>query len=194
MWRGGCSSTGAESGGLFLESGYATGGYDLLRSDSCSASDEYKLQVAAQSIDCPITIVQGSDAHPTEPSITTAASCQVGTAFSLSFSSTDPNGHQLKYSIDWDNDGSVDQYAPSSGFVNSGVTQTASRTYSTNGQKTIGVIAQNDQGAISSSATYTFSCNTNACPIGYTLQGTACVFSACPSGYKLEGTQCVVSN
>ena len=77
--------------------------------------------------------------------------------------------------------------------MNSGVTQTASRTYSTNGQKTIGVIAQNDQGAISSSATYTFSCNTNACPIGYTLQGTACIFSACPSGYELQGTQCVVS-
>ena len=48
--------------GVYWNQGYATGGYDLLRSDSCSASDEYKLQVAAQSIDCPITIVQGSDA------------------------------------------------------------------------------------------------------------------------------------
>ena len=74
----------------------------------------------------------------------------------------------------------MDQYVPASGFVNSGVTQSASRTYSTNGQKTIGVIAQNDQGAISSSATYTFSCNSNACPIGYILQGTACVFSGLP--------------
>ena len=151
---------------------------------------DFTLTVPTQTIQCPITVVPATDG-PTKPTVS-AGSCTIGAAYSILFTSTDPNGHPLKYGIDWDNDGSVDQYVPASGFVNSGVTQSASRTYSTTGQKTVRVIAQNDQGAISSSVTYTFTCN--SCPIGYVLQGSACVFSACPSGYVLQSTQCVASN
>ena len=57
---------------------------------------------------------------------------------------TDTGGRQLKYGIDWDADGTIDQYVPPSGYVSSGTTQSASRTYSTAGQKTVKVVAVND--------------------------------------------------
>ena len=173
--------------------GIATGGYDLLRSDSCSTNDDYSLQVPAQSIQCPITIVPG-DTEPAKPSISTGGACVIGTAFTLSFSSSDPNGHQLKYGVDWDADGSVDQWVPPSGYVPSGASQGASRTYAIAGAKTVKVISQNDQGASSEWTSYTFNCaEGNSCPTGYLLQGGACVFAECPSGYHNDGSNnCVI--
>jgi hypothetical protein len=158
-------------------------------SDTRYEQPEFVLDVPAQSISCPITVVPATDG-PSKPSVSTGA-CTLGSPLTLSFSSTDPGGHQLKYGVDWDADGSVDQWVPPSGYVDTGTSQNASRTYTIAGQKTVKVLAQNDQGAVSSSATYTFNCSTNSCPIGYTLQGSACIFSACPSGHHLQGTQCV---
>ena len=182
---GPCGAGGAplrvpKAGTVYLwNQGIATGGYDLLRSDLCSASDDYKLQVPAQSISCPITIVPattGPTIGPTKPVISGGA-CTIGTPYSISFSATDPDGRQLKYGIDWDADGSIDQYVPPSGYANSGVAQSASRTYSIAGQKTVRVIAVNDQGAQSSWTTKTFSCDAAACPSGYVRQGNECVLS-----------------
>ena len=31
------------------------------------------------------------------------------------------------------------------------------------------------------------------CPVGYVMQGNACIFAGCPGGYKLVGTQCILS-
>jgi hypothetical protein len=61
--------------------------------------------------------------------------------------------------------------------------------YALTGEKTVRVMAQNDQGASSEWTSYPFNCN--SCPLGYVAQNGACIFSACPSGYHLEGTQCV---
>ncbi len=43
-------------------------------------------------------------------------------SFTFTFTSTDPQNDQIKYEIDWDNNGSVDQTLPASGYVNSGTT------------------------------------------------------------------------
>ena len=133
----------------------------------------YDVPISAASISCPITVVPASDG-PTKP-VVTAGACTVGTTFTVSFTSTDPNGGQLRYGIDWDADGTIDQFAPSSGYVNSGTTLTASRTYSLSGQKQIQVVAINDQGAQSPWTTY--SPSICACPAGYTLQGNSCVLA-----------------
>ena len=74
----------------------------------------------------------------------------------------------------------------------SGTSQSASRTYAIAGQKTVRVMAQNDQGASSDWTTHSFNCGN--CPIGYVVKSGACIFSACPSGYVLQGTQCIQSN
>ena len=72
----------------------------------------YVLQVPAQTISCPITVADNT-APPEKPTVSSGA-CTVGTALTITFASTDPNGHQLKYGVDWDADGSVDQWVPSS--------------------------------------------------------------------------------
>jgi hypothetical protein len=149
------------------------------------------ITVDAQSIPYPLTITGGTN-PPTAPAIT-AGSCTTGNAFTINFSSTDPASHDLKYGVDWNADGSVDQWVPPSGFVPSGTSQSASRTYAIAGQKTVRVMAQNDQGASSEWTTHTFNCAEGVaeCPIGYVQQNGACIFSACPSGYHLQGTECV---
>ena len=173
--------------------GIATGGYDLLRSDLCSASDAYQLQVPAQSIQCPIIVVPATGG-PTRPSVSAAGACTTGTAFKLSFSSTDPDGHQLRYGVDWDGDGSVDQWVPPSGYVPSGTIQSASRTFSVAGDKMVKVISRNDQGASSLWTTYSFSCGASACPSGYVKQGTSCVLSnQCATPPKCSGNDLVDS-
>ena len=149
----------------------------FLRSSANSADH---VDVGTEFIPYPITIVPASTTGPTRPTISVDNACTTGSAFTLSFTSTDLQGHQLKYGVDWDNDGTVDQFVPPSGYVNSGVVQTASRTYSTSGEKTIRVIAINDQGAQSLWATKTFSCQNEV--------------TACPSGYVQQGNQCVLSN
>ena len=165
------------------------------RNDGCLSMGALggAITIPAQTITYNFTSQVGNNSTPTTPTVNSGGACTVGTAFTLSFTSTDPSGHQLKYGIDWDADGSIDQFVPPSGYVNSGVTQSASRTYSIGGQKTVKVLAINDQGVQSSWATDTFSCNAGSCPLGYVQQGNTCVFSACPSGYVLQGGSCVLA-
>ena len=161
-------------------------------SDTRYTQPEFGLDVPAQSISCPITVVSATDG-PTKP-VVTAGACTVGTTFTVSFTSTDPNGRQLKYGVDWDADGSVDQWVPPSRYVNSGTTHSASRTYSTIGRKSISVFAVNDKGAVSSWATQTFACAFSVCPAGYTLQGNTCVLAnQCATPPKCSGNDLVDS-
>ena len=95
---------------------------------------------------------------PTTPSLTSGA-CIVGTPHTINFVSTDPDGDTVRYGVDWDADGSVDQFVPPSGYVPSGTSQSANRTYTTSGTKTVKVMTQ-DQGGLSSPwATVSFSCS-----------------------------------
>ena len=147
-----------------------------------------QVDVAAQSIPYPINIVKAVDG-PSDPVISGA--CNVGAPSSISFASTDPNGARIRYGIDWDDNGTIDQYAPPSGYARSGSVQSATRTYSTSGVKNIRVVAQNDRGSYSSWTRYSFSCGENSCPVGYIKQGGQCVFSACPAGYVKQAAECV---
>ena len=151
--------------------------------------------VPAQTIKYQIAVVLVSEA-PMAPTVTSAASCTVGTPVTLTFTSSDPASHQLKYGVDWDNDGSVDQWVPPSGYVPSGTSQSASRTYAIAGQKSVKVISQNDQGVSSSWTSYTFTCadgSISACPSGYVKQDNECVLSdqcnelpRCSGNYLLD--------
>ena len=140
---------------------------------------EPAIMVPQQTIAYQIAVAPISES-PAAPTVSSSASCTAGTAFSLSFTSTDPSGHQLKYGVDWDTDGSVDQWVPPNGYVDSGTSQSASRTYAIAGQKAVKVISQNDQGVSSSWTSYTFTCadgSISACPSGYVKQGNSCVLA-----------------
>ena len=154
----------------FRDRGWASNGAEV---PNLPKGDVWNLQVPEQVIDYPITVSTSAAQAPTPPGIIRGA-CTVGTPYSISFTSTDPNGRQLKYGIDWDNDGTVDQWVPPSAYVDLGTSQSASRTYAIAGAKTVKVLAQNDQGASSEWTTYSFNCSNINCPIGYVMQGGAC--------------------
>ena len=163
--------------------------------------------VPAQTIAYQIAVVRASD-PPMNPTVT-STSCTVGTSLELAFASTDPDGHQLRYGVDWDDDGSVDQFVPPSGYVPSGSEQSAKRTFAVAGEKHVAVMVENDRGARSEWTHYSFQCaeapedndtndndNNNPpspqqCSIGYVYQDGACVFTSCPIGYVKQGTACV---
>jgi hypothetical protein len=77
-------------------------------------------------------------------------------------SATDPQGDQLRYGIDWNGDGSVDEWIPPTGYVPSGTQETAARTYAFEGTKTVKVLAQDANGLLSGWATLSFTCAAGA--------------------------------
>lgn len=94
---------------------------------------------------------------PTVPSISCPANNSfTNTSLSVSFTSFDSQGNNLRYLIDWDGNGTVDEYVPAGAYVSSGTQQSSSRSWSTTGQKTVIVSAQDDQGAVSGNATCSF--------------------------------------
>lgn len=121
----------------------------------------FTMQVPQQIISHTLTVteVPPDDAGvPTIPTLSAGGACIVGAAHTISFTSTDPDANNIRYGVDWDANGSVDQWVPSSSYVPSGTTQSASRTYSTAGTKTVQVLAQDVGGLNSSFARVSFSC------------------------------------
>jgi hypothetical protein len=94
---------------------------------------------------------------PTVAAISTS-SCTAGTPFEISFSATDPSGNRVRYGIDWNGDGTIDQLVPPTGYVASGTKLTASRTFTTGGTKSIKVVAINELGISSRAATLPVTC------------------------------------
>ncbi len=116
--------------------------------------------VPEQVISCPITVTDAPPSGvPAAPVVgMSGLSCVAGTPFSITMTATDPDGDGIRYGIDWDADGTIDQFVPSSGYVSSGTAQTASRTYAIAGAKTIRVLTQDNRGSISAFTAFSFDC------------------------------------
>ncbi len=86
---------------------------------------------------------------PTVPTITPdpANTGLINQPQSFTFFSTDPNNDTFRYGVDWDNNGSLDQWVPGAGYVNSGTAQSASRTWTTPGTYTFRAFAEDSGGA-----------------------------------------------
>jgi hypothetical protein len=124
----------------------------------------YKQAIPAKTISCPLTVIISNET-PTAPVVAptvTNATCIVGEPYSLSMTSTDPQAEDIRYGVNWDNNSSVDEFVPGSGYVPSGTTRTATRTFATPGTKTVKVLTQNTKGLTSGWTTVTFSCVTDA--------------------------------
>lgn len=86
---------------------------------------------------------------PSVPTISGATSGYVSTPYTYTFYSTDPNGYQIRYGIDWSNpvDGVADEWLPGGvAYVNSGTSQNTNQSWSTTGVKTFKALTQNTQG------------------------------------------------
>ena len=105
---------------------------------------------------CPITIVPASD--PPDNPVISSGSCTAGTALTITISSVNSEGDDIRYGVDWDADGTLDQFVPASGYVPSGTPQNASRTYSEAGSKTIKVAAIDEHGTSSEWTSFVFDC------------------------------------
>ena len=98
----------------------------------------YNAQFSSKTIDYYLTAVGDpapTNNPPTNPSLTVAAQVPVGNPYTINFVSTDPDGDTLYYEVDWNYDGTADQRVPSSGYVAEGVSQSATRTWSTSGNR-----------------------------------------------------------
>lgn len=113
----------------------------------------------AQSIACSLTVLAADDENtaPAAPAVSAGGACLAGSAHSISMTATDP-GDMIRYLVDWDEDGTADQFVPVSGYVDSGTTQTASRVYAMDGAKAAKVRAQDDAGVSSAWTTVAFDC------------------------------------
>ncbi|PCI89997.1 hypothetical protein COB18_02665 [Candidatus Kaiserbacteria bacterium] len=86
----------------------------------------------------------GSDGSASNPN-----SCTIGSPVSILMAANDPNSEDVRYLVDWDADGSVNVSVPESGYVSSGTSKLASRTFTTEGAHTVRFRAENTSGALS---------------------------------------------
>jgi hypothetical protein len=93
-----------------------------------------------------VVITWVANSAPSAPTITGLASGVINTTYTYTFNSTDPESNTLRYGIDWDMNGTVDEYAPALGYVASGVSTSTTHSWSTAGTKTFQVNAQDLDG------------------------------------------------
>jgi len=134
---------------------------------------------------------------PNAPTITGPIMGTAGRSYSFSFRATDPDGDQVRYRIDWDNNGTVDQVLPSAGYVPSNTLRSASRSWPAPGTYTFRALTQDNNGAQSEwrSHTITVSSTGPACSDGIDNDGDGLIDypsdPGCSSGIAgTEAPQC----
>jgi hypothetical protein len=122
----------------------------------------YAVPVPQKTHPCTLTGIPGPEEPTTPPQrpnlVAAAGACVIGQPFSVSVTASDPDGDQIRYEVDWTNDGVVEETIPASGYFASGTTRTVSRTFASGGGKTLRVRAQDQHGARSSWASISFNC------------------------------------
>lgn len=105
----------------------------------------YQVAIPAADIDFPLNGIT-SNAPPATPTLTCAASGVTGQALSFSVQGTDPEADTLRYGIDWVNAGTVNEWVPASGYVQSGTSQTVTHTWSAAGTYLVQALSQDAGG------------------------------------------------
>ena len=147
----------------------------------------YQLQVPALDIDYPLNAV-AAGSPPATPTLTCTSNGTPGQSLSFTVTSTDPDADTLRYGFDWTNAGSVNEWAPATGYVSSGSTQNVSHAWGSAGTYTVKVLAEDVGGNRSgwascpvtvATAPVTLSCNASPNPVA---PNQAATFSANVSG------------
>ena len=122
---------------------------------------------------------------PNPPTITGPTAGNINTDYTFAIESVDPDLDQVRYGVDLDTDGTVDQWMPSGGsYVNSGTSRTMTRKWNSVGTKTFQAVSQDTLGHNSSWTTHSITlvdgekvngvCGTanRTYPVGSTSYGT----------------------
>ncbi len=136
-------------GQFYFQTNRLSGAFCLTTSIPMSATAggaPYQLPIPAQSIAYPLAIAP-STPPPSTPTLSCPSSATVGQPSSFILSNgTDPSGLPIRYGIDWLNSGSVNGWLPSSGYVPSGSSETASYTFAAPGTYTVKALTENSSG------------------------------------------------
>ena len=93
---------------------------------------------------------------PNAPGITGPTSGIVSTNYTYNVNATDSQGDQIRYGIDWNIDGTADEWLPAGvAYVPSGASQSTSHSWSSAGTKTFQALAQDASGLNSAWTPYT---------------------------------------
>jgi hypothetical protein len=112
-------------------------------------SNDYTLTVPAQTISFSLTAVSNNN-PPATPTLSVDASPKpINTNFAFTATSTDPDNDTIRYGFDWNNDNTVDQYVPGSGFVTSGTAQSSTYQWPLVSAYTVKVRAEDSKGGVS---------------------------------------------
>ena len=153
-----------------------------------NVSSVYTVNVPSRTItyNLTATAVSPSNHQPTAPVVTGPKTGFTSTSYVFNASSTDPDGDDIKYGFDWNNNGVVDQWTES---TPSGKGLSRSFSWATPGVKTFQVMAQDSQGATSDWTSYTINIDNTACSNGATDPGTC---TSCPAGESLNSSNMCV--
>ena len=122
------------------------------------------------------------------------------TSYTFTFTATDPQGDQIRYGVDWDMDGTADDWLPAGvTYVNSGVSQSIAHSWLTTGAKTFQALTQDYLGLNSSWTSYNITissgpipgvCGTanKTYPIGSTSYGSDTFCAPGTAGFCSAGT------
>ncbi len=120
----------------------------------------YDVNFPAQTITFNLTAVGAGNTAPTPPTITGPIVGNTSTLYAFSAQASDPDGDTLRYGIDWDMNGSVDEWAPALSYVASNTVQSANHSWLTAGPQTFQILAQDSNGASSAFTSHTITLST----------------------------------
>nr|MCW1888385.1 hypothetical protein [Candidatus Moranbacteria bacterium] len=113
-----------------------------------NSTPKHLLNVPAQQIVFNLTVPSNNN-NPNPPSLTGPTSGSTSTSYPFNTQATDPDSDTLHYGMDWDNNNTVDEWMPASGYVPSNTTQTFNHQWATPGTYTIKALAQDSKGGTS---------------------------------------------
>ena len=127
--------------------------YRVCEGFNCVSGPDYILPIPSQTITFNLTAV-GGNAAPAAPVITPQPfTGPTSIAHTFSAQASDPEGDQIRYAFDWDNNGSVDAYIPPIGYVASNTLQSTqnpiSGQWTLPGTASFKVRTEDNQGGIS---------------------------------------------
>ena len=124
--------------------------------DSCLADPNNVFVVSVPAIPITVSFNAAIATPPTAPTITgpTAGDTCSASNYTYTFTGTDPNGKTIRYGVDWNDDGAVDEWVPATGYVNSGTAQSTTHSWNTAGTYTFQAETQNSDGSVSGWTTY----------------------------------------
>jgi hypothetical protein len=138
-------------------------------------SSLHRLTVPAQTITYTFSGSAEANQPPTTPVITGPVTGRPGDTYTFGLLSTDPDGDDIKYGMDWLNGTTVNQWAPSTGFIAQNNSQSVTKSWSVPGTYTFKAMAQDDNGAVSGWAAHTIVISEDSdTPIIPIITGSGC--------------------